>query len=224
MNMQLVREVLDALIDELQNPSEIDPEICESPIEDRFEEEFLKFSKPTAILRRQFEVSTSIGRFRLDFVVESEGSKIGIECAGRDFHDAEKDSKRDTAIIESGAVSRIFRLRGRDINFRIHDSLALLALCEPSFFTERGSVNLDSLSHPQHLREDSKGEWGLHFPFAAVRSYFVPDDEECIDARPEDFGPFRPTIIVWTQKSLRPFFGRMDRQFFNGLVRYWEFD
>lgn len=199
-DLEIVRRVLDAFVEELQHPTKVDPSICESPIEDLFVDEFRKFANDQVSIRGQYEVETHIGRFRLDFVLECPacGAKIGIECDGRDFHSADRDSERDAAIVRTQVVDKVYRLRGRDIHFRIHDSLHLLAFCEPGLFSERGRINLGSLSHPEHLREDHKGEWMMHFPFAALREYLRPSRAECIDSRPDDFGPFRPTIIVWT--------------------------
>ena len=199
MKTELVQQVINALIEELEYPSIAEPE-CESPIEEIFLREFEKVAKDDTYIRRQYKVETDAGRFRLDFVVESLSldMAIGIECDGRDFHSAECDSHRDAAIIAADVVDKVYRLRGRDINFRIHDLLELLAFCEPGLFSKRGIINLRSLSHRQDLIEDYKGPCSVHFPFIAIREYFKPDTSEFIDTEITDYGPFKPAVIFWT--------------------------
>jgi len=199
MKTKLVQDVIDTFIEEFKNPPKPAPG-CESPIEELFLREFEKVMNDDARIRGQYEVETQVGRFRLDFVVERPalGLTIGIECDGRDFHSADRDSHRDAAIVATHVVDKVYRLRGRDINFRIHDLLELLAFCEADLFSNRGRTNLRSLAHREDLIEDYKGPCSMHFPFIAIREYFKPDSSEFVDTEMADYGPFKPAVIFWT--------------------------
>ena len=199
-DLELVQRVLDAFVEEIQHPTKVDTFILESPIEEIFLRELEKVVNDETRIRGQYEAQTQIGRFRLDFVAECPaiGLKIGIECDGRNFHSADSDSERDAAIVAAGVVDKVYRLRGRDIYFRIHDLLELLAFCEPGLFSKRGLKKLRCLAHPAHLLEDWKGQSGRYFPFMAFREYYKPDAESFIDARVEDFGPYQPAVLFWT--------------------------
>jgi hypothetical protein len=199
MEDDTVYEVIQSLIQTLSTPQKYDRGECGSPIEDIFLREFNKVANDQTRVWRQHEVETEIGRFRLDFMLEcsSSGAKIGVECDGRDYHSADRDSERDAAIVATQIVDKVYRLRGSDINFRIHDSLELLAWCEPRFFSDRGRINLRTLSQPEDLLEDWRGDWVMYFPFAAVRSYLRPDNpEEDMDW---DGVRLKHSVIVWTE-------------------------
>lgn len=183
---------------------------CDSPIEEDFLESFRHVAAPNITVEAQHECLTAIGKFRLDFIACSKTNdlKVGIECDGKEFHTAERDVPRDKAIIDAGIVSRIYRLRGKDIYFRIHDTLHLLSTLNPSLFSERGIRNLEQLSAPDYFRKDAWGEAGPSgFPWVAIRYYMIDQEwldswnESCTDPyEEEDIGPRFPTIIYWTQK------------------------
>src|SRR5690606_15290854 len=104
MDTNHIRQVIDAFVEELQNPTvDSDPE-CQSPIEYQFLWEINKVVHDEIAIRRQVEVETYLGCFRLDFVLErlSVGKAIGVECDGKNFHSADRDSKRDAAIVGTG--------------------------------------------------------------------------------------------------------------------------
>lgn len=86
MKTKLVHNVISALIEELGHPSKAEPD-CESPIEEIFLREFTKVANDQTRVWRQYEVETEIGRFRFDFMLEcsASGTKIGVECDGRDY-------------------------------------------------------------------------------------------------------------------------------------------
>lgn len=194
----------------LEQERRIPLEPCDSPIEDMFLWDFKKVAADEIRVDRQRECQTASGCFRLDFVLShvTNGTQIGIECDGRDFHSAPRDSRRDAAIIAAGSVHKIYRLRGRDIHYRIHNTLHLLSWCEPWLFSRRGIGNLETLCGPESLREDHKGRWGQHFPFGAIREYLsqprVSDrndddlDYDGYEDNHEDHPNF-PTIIYWTE-------------------------
>lgn len=201
----LVAQVIQDLGDRFANPIQvIDPD-CESPIEFELLHMLEKVISPDVRIRRQQVVDVGFTEYRLDFILErpANGRAIGLECDGKDFHDPVKDSFRDRQIIKTGRVSKIYRLRGRDINFRLADTLDLLGKLEPWVFSERGRTNLDVLAHREHLRDDL---WGAsqsgYFPFAAVRRYAEYGEwdntfpDEWLDEMP--WQSMRPTVIYWT--------------------------
>ena len=182
---------------------------CESPIEAVFLWEFRKVAAEDITVRRQQYCRTAAGAFKLDFVLSSVngGVKIGIECDGKDFHSEERDSQRDAAIVATRVVDKIYRLRGRDIHFRIHDSLHLLSQREAWLFSERGQILLDQLSECESRREDV---WGVMqppgFPYGIMRSYLErprnSDEGDYPDEEPEgEYVPKFPTLICWTQRN-----------------------
>ena len=203
MNSDIIRLALDEFVEELRNPSIIEEPECESPIEEQFLWEFNKVAHDQVTVRRQVEVETYRGRFRLDFVLErlSDGKAIGVECDGKNFHSAERDSKRDAAIVGTGVVDKIYRLRGSDICWHIYELLELLGWCEPWIISDRGRVNLDARTLPASQRHQSKGDFSIFFPFAAIRTYEdPPDDPEDIVGDMEAIYPHRPILLAWTQK------------------------
>ena len=179
-------------------------EPCDSPIEDIFLDEFRKVANYEVSVGRQHECQTRSGAFRLDFILShiTNGAKLGIECDGRDFHSAASDSKRDAAIVAAGIVDKIYRLRGQDLTFRVHDALHLLAGLEPWLFSARGIAQLATLCRPLELREDSFSASAHFFTHAAMRTYEQTPDtgyDGWEDHREER--PMFPTIIYWTQRN-----------------------
>lgn len=131
----------------------------DSPIEDIFLWEFRQVAGDEVIIKPQYEVETDLGRKRLDFLllVGEDGPRVGVECDGKRFHEATQDALRDAAIVATGAAERIYRLRGRDICFRMHEALQMLSLCEPRLFSERGKINLKALCRGNHALETYEG-------------------------------------------------------------------
>ena len=172
---------------------------CESPVEDIFLEEFRKVANDEIRVWRQHECQTSAGTFRLDFALGhiARGPEIGIECDGRDFHSADRDRKRDAAIVAVGIVNKIYRLRGRDLFFRVFHTLDLLATVEPGLFSQRGLVNLETLCSPRSRCEDFTGPGMRKFAHGVFRYFGFPADEE----EDEEFRPLQPVIINWTQRD-----------------------
>jgi len=120
----------------------------ESPIEDRFERGLRPFLHPRSDLRRQVEIFTRSGRFRVDYFVECNGRRVVFECDGRDFHDGERDDVRDALILETPCADVIYRLPGVGITYYLLDCIALLSRMEPSLFrdTARSELEIDMSS------------------------------------------------------------------------------
>ena len=152
----------------------LDDSRCDSPIEDLFYYDFQKVMSEEGTIHRQVECLTPVGAFRLDFMLQLPDRRVGFECDGKDFHDEEADSIRDRAIIDAGHVDRIYHLRGRDIHFRLHDALDLIAAQDKEVFSARGRANIKALASRdyEHLEDDVHRS--AFFDFAALRRYTRP--------------------------------------------------
>jgi hypothetical protein len=139
----------------------------DSPIEDIFARNYVKYSSETVEFIPQYQVNTLCGLFILDFVViDKNGYKVGIECDGKDFHDTSRDEWRDAMILGEEKIDVIYRLRGGDINYYIEDILYLLVNLEPCLFTPRAMKNLEVLasSEVKVIKKDHLHE-NFHFKY-----------------------------------------------------------
>ena len=119
----------------------------DSPIEDAFAWHATKYLNQQILWTPQFEVMTICGRFRIDFVAEISGRTVGFECDGAEYHDGRRDELRDALILfDSRRLDVIYRLRGTDLHWRMHDVLYLLACFEPALFSERAMLQLPRLA------------------------------------------------------------------------------
>ena len=126
----------------------------ESPIEDRFAWHITKYLNPEVNFYAQYPIKTLCGSFRIDFVVEYGGSRIGFECDGKDFHNPYRDLWRDAMILGTSKVDSIFRLRGRDIYMYPLDLIYTIARWHSSLFSSRGQRNLLELSLESTVKSD----------------------------------------------------------------------
>lgn len=174
-------------------------EKCDSPIEDDFLWHYMKVANESVTFGRQHECKTDLGLFRVDFVVTDSGGtmKIGVECDGRDFHDAARDAKRDEAIIRAGVLNKIYRIPGSALYHCIYDALQLLAIAEPWMFSDRGVEQLETRASPPHEHEDTWGIMGGTKQGGVMRQFREPpedlDEEETVSRR--------AVIITWTPCS-----------------------
>lgn len=118
----------------------------DSPLEDDFAYHITKYLEPTISFTPQYEVKTICGTFRLDFVAEVAGVKIGFECDGKDFHNESRDEWRDAMILGSKGINAIYRMRGADLYYHINDILYFIAKWNPELFSKRGVLNLQALA------------------------------------------------------------------------------
>lgn len=125
-------------------PSFVPP--YDSPIEEDFAYNVVKYLKENVVFDKQVSVQTPKGNFRLDFKLSFEDCAIGLECDGKEFHDECRDEWRDSLIIGEGLVDDIIRIPGRDIHRRIHICLYQIAEFYPDFFSERGKINIETLA------------------------------------------------------------------------------
>ena len=147
---------------------------CESPIENDFLRCFYKLKADDVSVNSQVFCQTAAGRFRLDFVITQWDRKIGFECDGKEFHDEERDSIRDWAILESGFVNAIYRVPGASIWRSTNDVLDLLQKAENSLLSSRGRRNLDILINNDDLvRED---HWRNNFVVRKLAKKVMEED------------------------------------------------
>lgn len=177
----------------------IDFSACDSPIETFFYRELQKLIVQENTILRQVECRTEVGTFRPDFIV-SGNRVLGFECDGKEFHeDTKRDAFRDKALIQAGWADRIYRIRGRDIHFHIHDALDLIAAEEPWLFSGRGMDIIKARATRDYEHSDEI-IMSKDFPFAAVRTYQIENDEDGGDFwSDEDLISFKqPTVVCWT--------------------------
>ncbi|ELA9340197.1 hypothetical protein ACEV8B_22380 [Vibrio parahaemolyticus] len=119
----------------------------DSPIEDSFAKFASKYFSEEINMEAQVVVYTICGKFRVDFVVtDSKGRKTAIECDGKDFHDESRDEWRDSMILGSTDIEEIYRISGKEINYRIEDVFYTLSMWSPWLFNERESYNLSRIA------------------------------------------------------------------------------
>lgn len=119
----------------------------DSPIEDIFARNYVTYAADNLTFTPQVRVNTLCGVFVLDFLIEDElGYRVGIECDGKNFHDASRDEWRDAMLLGEQHVDVIYRVRGNDIVYYIEDILYMLAKLEPSLFKPHATHNLDVLA------------------------------------------------------------------------------
>lgn len=127
----------------------------ESPIEDLFLRAMQRRMAPTAKITPQVEVSTCVGRFRLDFVLDDGLTRIAVECDGAEFHGSEvsRDEWRDAATLGDGVVNLIYRFKGKDLTYRLDDCLMVLGFFHPRLFTTRGLHIIESLASKEVAKQ-----------------------------------------------------------------------
>lgn len=103
-----------------------------------------------------FEIAPSVFRhpafYTVDLVLSlPTGSRIGFEVSGthRNLRDHDRLLRRDAALLDSGSVQTIYRLRGSDLLHRIEDVLWLASEWDPAAFSQRGAINLRTLALPE---------------------------------------------------------------------------
>ena len=119
----------------------------DSPIEDLFAYNIVKYLDPSAILHKQVEIKTVCGLFRIDFVIQTDSLKVAVECDGADYHDWNRDEWRDAMIMGTNTVDFMYRLRGTDIYRHAGDILYVISRNHPSLFSRRGLLNIASLAN-----------------------------------------------------------------------------
>ncbi|MEM0963792.1 MAG: hypothetical protein AAGK21_14790 [Bacteroidota bacterium] len=137
-------------------------------VQDELAWHLVKHLREDARLRSEVEVEipashgwpasgTGPAFFTLDLVVEvpvtaAAGEppavrRIAFECApGRTLRDHDRRLRRDATLLAHGAVDTIYRLRGSDLLGHMDDVLYLASQWDADLFSERGRINLRTLS------------------------------------------------------------------------------
>ena len=149
-------------------PGQHVPPTTESPLEHRMAELLIKMLDPSTKLIPQQEIRTDFGRFRMDFVLSTPDAYpiVAVECDGAQYHEGYRDEWRDAAILGSGGIDHIVRVRGSDLHRDRWDIAFVLATRFPSFFSERGRW-LAAHHASQFVRDglsDSSGHVAVWYP------------------------------------------------------------
>lgn len=106
----------------------------ESPIEKKLYGYLESTFLPTVHIEKQFWVNTICGNFRIDFVIDTEIGKIGLECDGREYHVIDRDMWRDAMILAGGDIKIMYRFSGSDIHSNNLFCLHNLIINHPDLF------------------------------------------------------------------------------------------
>lgn len=124
-------------------------------LQDELAWHLVKYLREDAVLRSETSVERPGSLFTLDFVIEApraDGSvrRVGLECGdGRSVRDRQRRWHRDASVMATGHLDALVRLRGTDLLHHIHDALYLMSQRDPDLFSERGRINLRTLSSPE---------------------------------------------------------------------------
>lgn len=117
----------------------------DSPIEYAFAESCFKFLSSTTYVRKQAEVTTGHGNFRMDFLMLVNDRKIVVECDGKDFHEGLRDEQRDAILLGEGICDTIYHFRGCDLVYYPYDCIWLMSVLDGDLFSQRGHLQLDKV-------------------------------------------------------------------------------
>ena len=135
-------------------------------VQDELAWHLVKYLREDAVLSSEVEVEVPPGPgygpafFTLDLVVDVpvEGGagdppavrRVAFETdAGRSLRDHERRLRRDATLLAHGAVDTVYRLRGSDLLGHMNDVLYLASQWDADVFSERGQINLRTLSSPE---------------------------------------------------------------------------
>jgi len=119
----------------------------ESPLEEVFDHNIIKYLDDRVTLYTQVEINTICGKFRLDFLAQTpKGMKVAFECDGKEYHEESRDEWRDAMILGANEVDAIYRIRGSDITYHVEDIIYIISQWNPEIFSSRGLINLDILA------------------------------------------------------------------------------
>lgn len=97
----------DAVETRFDDISELTARVLQTPIEEILERALVEEGLSP-------RPQVKFDRYRLDFLVERNGRRVAIEADGREFHDSERDRRRDEALLARG-LDRVFRFSGSAI-------------------------------------------------------------------------------------------------------------
>lgn len=120
-------------------------------LDDDFARELAKCLLPDVQFIPRLRVTTLLGEYSLDLHLRLRGFGVGLICDRSDGDLAYGYDQlwRDAALIGTGAVQVIYRLRHCDIEARLSDILYIVARSDSALFSERGQINLARLASDQ---------------------------------------------------------------------------
>jgi hypothetical protein len=131
----------------------------ESPLERLFHDQLLKRIPLGVTIEPQVEVRTLCGTFRLDFMVQVSGRRVGLEVDGKEFHDEWRDEWRDAMILGDSQADEIIRFRGCDLTYHLDDCMYLLSRIQPLLFSERQAGVMEKLATERAKRFAEQDDW-----------------------------------------------------------------
>jgi hypothetical protein len=131
----------------------------ESPLERLFHDQLLKRLPRGVSIEPQVVVRTLCGTFRLDFMVQVDGRRVGLEVDGKEFHDDWRDEWRDAMILGDNHADEIIRFRGCDLTYHLDDCMYLLSRIQPLLFSERQSGVIERLATERAKRFAESADW-----------------------------------------------------------------
>ena len=106
-----------------------------------------RFLADGAGIQDQTRVQTPYAEFTVDFLIELGKHRIGFMIGHMDSDSERAESSfKDAMLIDSGGLDVIYRFRMYDLEERLYDCLQLVSAWNPSLFSYRGRVNLETLS------------------------------------------------------------------------------
>lgn len=160
----------------------------QSPIEERMHHILTCSILKSVSICQQHKVKTDSGIKRLDFLLQTNGGRrVAIECDGKEWHDAAKDSVRDMAILRSKLVDRIIRFRGCDIWHRDIDVRWLLCELAPELF---------HWNKRKHFRMCADTDTGRIAKTEVLHGYTIITVDRCVGLDDDARRPFSPGCQV----------------------------
>lgn len=136
--------------------------LCQSPIEERWQEFLWMHLDDRCKVRQQVECRTIGGLFFIDFVVDGPDKSVAFECDGKEFHDAYRDEWRDACLLGGKHIPEMIRLRGIDIYRHVQDCLYMVSAWHPWMISERSKVVLS-----KQAKDETLAAAELDFPCGA---------------------------------------------------------
>lgn len=120
----------------------------ERPVEDEFAWHLVKYLDPSVALAYQVKVETPCAPVWVDFVIEQGARRVAIEVddVASITEPFASTRARDALLLGTGAVDVLYRIRAEDALSGLHDVLLVAARHDPSLFSERGRINLNTLA------------------------------------------------------------------------------
>jgi hypothetical protein len=182
----------------------------DSPIEDAFAFNIVKYLEKGVELIPQYEVITSRGKFILDFILKTPNKEIiAIECDGREYHDFFRDAFRDAFILKENDIDEIIRFTGKYINYYFEACLFFMLKYHPELFSLKGLINIETLAEMKKVT--------IPFPDYNIDKKFGAEDVRihCLKVNYEESyveDPFQSILVI-----------RRVKDGFQGWQRFYDF-